>query len=67
MNPRPIEEAADQDLRLSIVALRRAALRAREIALRTGTDLVVIENGVLRHISPALEPGAVSYRVQDEE
>lgn len=67
MNMRPIEEAKDPDLRLSIVALRRAAQRAREIALSTGTDLIVMEDGELRQISPLRESGAASHRVQDKD
>ena len=33
-------------------ALRRAARRAREIARRTGTRLVVVHDGVLRELDP---------------
>ena len=33
-------------------ALRRAARRAREIARRTGTRLVVVHEGVLRELDP---------------
>ncbi len=65
MNDRPIEQAADADLRLSIVALRRAAVRAREIAERTGTDLIVVEHGQLLHIAPSPRSGPVRWRVQD--
>lgn len=64
MNERPIEQAVDADLRLSIVALRRAAQRARDIAQRTGTDLIVIEHGQLLHIAPS-PPDHVRWRVQD--
>ncbi|MGH8122885.1 MAG: hypothetical protein ACREPT_08950 [Rudaea sp.] len=67
MNTRSIEQAHDADLRLSIVALRRAAQRAREIAQRTQTDLIVIENGELRHIPPALVSDSLRYRVQDKD
>jgi len=52
VNQRPIEQAVDADLRLSIVALRRAALRARDIAQRTGTDLILVEHGQLLRIAP---------------
>lgn len=41
MNKRPIESARDTDLRLAAVALRRAAQRARELAIQTGTVLIV--------------------------
>ncbi len=51
MNARPIEEARDPDLRGSLAALKRAAQRARDIAIQTGTGIVVSENGVIRHIS----------------
>lgn len=67
MNKRPIEQADDADLRLSIVALRRAAQRAREIAQRTGTDLIVIEDGKLRRIPPQVEYAAPRHRVQDKD
>jgi hypothetical protein len=33
-------------------ALRRAARRAREIARRTGTRLIVVQDGVLRELDP---------------
>jgi hypothetical protein len=52
MNPKPIEEARDKDLRLSLPALRQAARRAREVAVQTGTCIVVSRDGVLEHIAP---------------
>ena len=52
MKNRPIEQANDADLRLSAVALQRAALRARELAQKTGTALVVSRDGVLHHLIP---------------
>ncbi len=52
MNNRPIEEAKDRDLRLSHVALQRAAQRAREVAIATGTALVISRNGVIEHVMP---------------
>ena len=64
---RSIEQAHDSDIRLSIVALRRAAQRAREIAQRTQTDLIVIENGELRHIPPALVSDSPRYRAQEKD
>jgi hypothetical protein len=48
MNPRPIEAARDPDLRMSAAALQRAALRAREVALQTGTTLVVSGTGMVQ-------------------
>ena len=52
MNKRPIEEAEDRDLRLSHLALHRAAQRARELAAATGTSLVISRNGVVEHLMP---------------
>ncbi len=45
----PIEQAQNSDLRGSAAALARAAQRAREIAIRTQTALVVRRNGQLVH------------------
>ncbi len=55
MNKRPIEQANDRDLRLSLVALERAARRARDLAAATGTDLVISRNGVIEHVRPKSE------------
>ena len=66
MNKRPIEESLDSDLRLSIVALRRAALRAREIAQRTGTDLIVVEHGELLRIAPTQGCGTTQHDTSDK-
>lgn len=55
MNHQPIENARDADLRLSEVALQRAARRAREIAARTGTMIVISRNGVIEHVKPEVE------------
>ena len=52
MNTRPIEEAKDRDIRLSQVALQRAAQRARDLAAATGTALVISRNGVIEHLTP---------------
>ncbi len=43
---------ADAALKGSFAALRRAALRARQVARQTGTDLIVVRNGQLVCISP---------------
>jgi predicted ATP-grasp superfamily ATP-dependent carboligase len=40
------------DMQAAPQALRRAARRAREIARRTGTQLVVVYDGVLRELDP---------------
>ncbi len=54
MNKLPIEQAKDPDLRLSQVALIRAAQRARDLAAVTGTDLVISRNGVIEHLTPSI-------------
>ena len=55
MNKQPIEMARDADLRLSQPALQRAAQRARELAVQTGTAIVVSHLGVLEQINPKAE------------
>ena len=52
MNKQPIEQAFDRDLRLSQVAMQRAARRARELANATGTTIVVSHDGVIEHLKP---------------
>ena len=52
MNTRPIQEAKNADLRGSLPALQRAAQRARELAARTGTELIICRNGVIESIKP---------------
>ena len=52
MNGKTLENARSSDLRGSWQALQRAAQRAREVAVQTGTDLVVTRNGVLEHDYP---------------
>jgi hypothetical protein len=45
--PAPISRLKDADMRAAPAALVRAAQRAREIAARTGTPLIVTQNGKL--------------------
>ena len=52
MNKQPIEQAVDRDLRVSQVAMQRAALRARDLAEATGTSIVVSYDGVIEHLKP---------------
>jgi hypothetical protein len=59
VNQQPIEQARDADLRLSRAPMQRTALRAREIAARTGTALVVSEGGQVRRIAIEAAPTAV--------
>ena len=64
MNTRPIEQAHDADLRLSSTALQRAALRARELAMKTGTAIVVSRDGNLEYLAPEAAP-ANAFHVQE--
>ena len=50
MKTKDISEAKDPDLRASVAAMHRAAQMARETAIRTDTDLVVMKNGQLIRI-----------------
>jgi len=43
---------ADADLRGSLLAIRRAALRARQVAQQTGTDLIVVRSGQVVRVPP---------------
>jgi len=52
MNPKPIEQAKDPAVRASLAAMERAARRAREVAVRTGTRLVRVRNGKLVLVKP---------------
>lgn len=63
--PKPIEQASNPDLRGSWPALQRAAQRARELAARTGTALVVSRDGVIEHIRPQPEPATAQVQVKE--
>jgi len=55
----PVSRLPDADMQAAPAALVRAARRARELAARSGTPLVVSENGHLVErsvIDPDLEP-----------
>jgi hypothetical protein len=43
---------ADADLKGSLHAIRRAALRARQVAQQTGTDLIVVRSGQVVRVPP---------------
>ena len=58
MNKQPIDAAHDADLRFSMLAMQRAAQRARELAAQTGTAIVVSNNGAIEHIHPVREASA---------
>ena len=43
---------ADADVKGSMKAIQRAALRARQVAQQTGTDLIVVRAGQIVHVRP---------------
>ncbi len=53
MSPPDISRAKDPDVRSAMQALRRAAQLARQTAIQTGTNLIVVRNGQIQHIPPA--------------
>ena len=65
MNKQPLEQAVDRDLRLSQVAMQRAAQRARDLAYATGTAIVVSHDGVIEHIKPGPRDVANGNRPED--
>lgn len=64
-NPKPIEDAVNPDLRGSWPALQRAAQRARELAMQTGTAIVVSRDGVIEYIRP--RPETARAHVQEPQ
>ena len=53
MNNKDISTAKDPDLRSSLAALQRAALLARQTAIQTNTNIVVVQDGQLVFIDAA--------------
>ncbi len=51
MKAKDISEAKDPDVRSSMAALQRAALLARQTAIQTGTNLVIVKDAQLLRIS----------------
>ena len=50
-----IDEKSDAEapeLRDVRSAIKRASLAARQVAIQTGTDLIILKNGVIKRISP---------------
>jgi hypothetical protein len=47
MNTQPLNQAKDEDARQVEIALRRAAQKARLLAVQTHTPLVVVRDGQL--------------------
>lgn len=57
MNPIEREPIRDPDLRAVAEALRRAARRARQRAVDTGTCMIVVRAGCLQRLDPeSLQP-----------
>lgn len=54
MNRKSIDHAKDPDLRASLAAIRRAAKRARLVAAKTGTQLVLARNGKYILVAPGV-------------
>ena len=54
LNAPVVSRLSDADMQAAPAALARAALRARELAARTGTPLVVARDGKL--IEAAIQP-----------
>ena len=52
MNTQPISAARDADLRLSVIALHRAAMRAKELAQQSGGVIVNSQFGVIQAMNP---------------
>ncbi|MFY7866519.1 hypothetical protein [Roseateles sp.] len=65
MSTKTIDQATSADLRGSWQALLRAAQRARELAAKTGTELVVSRNGVIQRIKPEPRSATVTLRTQE--
>lgn len=55
MGDKSLVSAKGPDLRFSHQAMRRAALKAREIAAQTGTAIVITEQGVMREVHPSAD------------
>ena len=51
MNSNNLSQAKDPDLAASFIALKRAAKIAREIAIQTNTNIVVMRKGKIVHLS----------------
>jgi len=55
MNPKPISQALDEEIRNVTTALQRAGWRARIIAAQTQTKFVVVRNGKLTREIPKIQ------------
>jgi CMP-N-acetylneuraminic acid synthetase len=52
MNQKNIALASNQDLVSSIIAIRRAAKRAAQVAINTDTELIIARNGQNLRVKP---------------
>ena len=52
INDGQLPPGAHADLRGSLLAIRRAALKARQVAEQTGTDLIVVRSGQVVRVPP---------------
>ena len=60
MNQRDLSEAKNPDLRGSLAAMHRAAALARQIAIQTNTEIVLVRDGKPVRITAAeLRKGGV--------
>jgi len=57
MNKKNIELARNPDLAASEIAIHRAAKRAKQVAARTHTKLVVIRDGKIVRVKPDIDAG----------
>ena len=55
MNPKPTNQASEPMHNLALVALRRAGDRARQLAVQTGTALIVIRDNKIVRLDPHQE------------
>ncbi len=53
MNIKTLNEARDPNLPKALIALRRAARRAHDIALKTDTRVVIMRNGRIEYLKPS--------------
>jgi hypothetical protein len=51
VNAKDIAKAKDPDVRASLGALKRASLLARQTAIQTGTELVIMKDGKMHWIT----------------
>jgi hypothetical protein len=64
ITPTPVSRLKDADMRAAPAALIRAAQRAREIAARTRTPLIVTQNGKLVEMIVTAEMSAPGTLVE---